>query len=326
MGKGKYPTPRMGWSRQPWRKKKPWNENLELRQVRAAERNTYATAALSAALVLLSFLQWHTSESTARIQRAEAQPHFRINQSSRGGLNGFLPESFSVKAISGVADESESISSEIFLIRYWSEQLHINGMCRASSRTFYGYTGDMTSYAISEEAEKLLELSTKDEPSSDGYTIQPMWTMVDVSFTDIFGQPQHRFLWLIGGHSSQIPLSQFAGEGWTNMDLYFHLDKSGILKIFRVNDGPIPQECANALRLLSLRKGIQIASSYIWTPGSAALVTKDKAVFSPGDSRITTTNPHPLYMSDESGKATSGAVQRAGTTPSYALPSMTHLR
>ena len=276
---------------------------------------------LSAALVLLSFLQWNTSESTARIERAKAQPHFRVRQTPYEGLSGFLPAEFKIDAVAGVADASESISSEIFLIHYSSKQLGLQGMCRASSTTVYGYADDMMSYSIAEGTQKLVDLSKASQPKNDHFTIQPMQTMIDTSFTDIFGEPQHRYLLLMGGRSSQVSLREFSSWGWTNVALNYQLRDSGELVIFRVNDGPISQECADALRVLSMVKGIQIASSFVIPASESNLIWKDGAVFRPGDPAITTTNPIPRYL-PEHGKGPAIPQPREDTSPSYALPSM----
>jgi hypothetical protein len=275
--------------------------------------------------VLLSFLQWNTSESTARIERAKAQPHFRVRQTPYEGLSGFLPSEFKIDAVAGVADASESVASEIFLIHYFSKQLRLRGMCRASSTTFYGYADDTMSYSIADGTQKLVDLSKMSQRRDDSFTIQPMQTMIDTSFTDIFGQPQHRYLFLMGGRSSQIPLEEFSAEGWTNMALNYQLLDSGKLTIFRVNDGPIPQECADALRVLSMVKGIQIASYFAIPATESNLIWKDGAVFRPGDPAITTTNPVPRYL-PEYGKGPPIPQPREGTSPSYALPSMVPIK
>jgi hypothetical protein len=293
---------------------------LRRRQVRATQLSALATVLLSAALVLLSYLQWNTSESTARIERAKAQPHFRVRQTPYEGLSGFLPAEFAIDAVAGVADASESSASEIFLIHYSSKQLGLHGMCRASSTTFYGDADDMMSYAISDGTQKLIQLSSASQGEDERFTIQPMQTMIDTSFTDIFGEPQRRYLLLMGGRSSQVPLREFSSWGWTNMALNYQLE-SGELIIFRVNDGPIPQECADALRVLSMVKGIRIVSHFVIPATESNLIWHESAYFRPGDPAITTTNPVPRYL-PEYGKGPAIPQPRAGTAPSYALSSM----
>jgi hypothetical protein len=244
-----------------------------------------------------------------------------VRQTPYRGLSGFLPAEFRIDAVAGVADASESIASEIFLIHYSSKQLGVRGMCRASSTTFYGYADDMMSYSISDGTEKLVSLSSKSQRQDNRFTILPLQTMIDASFTDIFGEPQHRYLFLIGGRSSQVPLKEFSAWGWTNMALNYQLLDSGELIIFRVNDGPVPQECADALRVLSTVEGIRIVSHFVIPSTESNLVWRDGAFFSPGDRSISTTNPRPLYL-PELGKGPAIPRPRQGTSPSYALPSM----
>lgn len=322
MNRIRYPLPSSKRISRESQKRDAKKSDLQERQVRATERGAIATAALSAALVALTFLQWHTSESTARIERAKAQPHFKVVQTPQNGLSGFIAKDFQIEAIAGVADASESTASEIFLIHFWSKQLNLRGICRASSRTFFAYGDDLMSYSISDEAHKLIGLSSEPSNSDDGYTIQPLSTMFDVSFTDIFEDYKHRYLYLIGGRSTQLGLADFSANGWTNMDLSFQLDNKGLLNIFRVNKGSIPQDCANALRVLSLRKGIAISSYYVFISGDTNLVTKDGNIFVPGDIRISSDNPRPLYLTkDEKGEVVVVSRTRSSRT-SYALPSM----
>ena len=297
------------------------DRDLLLRQVRASEKSLWITAALTAALVALTFCQWKANESIAQLEEARSRPVFSVTQSRYKELEGFLPNSFRVTAVAGVQTITESIASEIFLIRFYPNDAGDVGLCRASSKHFFIYDNDTLSYSLSNEAIGLIVAGKKySDPSKYGFSIQPISTAIRIHFVDIFGFGREQNLLLQGGTAVQLDPINFKADTWTDLDLSLDFSNDEDLLLFRINDGTISQNCAEALRTLTNITHIKVAYNYVMYSGDQNIRYRDTDIFEPADDRITTLNPQPRYLEFDESKPVYRIVTRPGRRPSLALP------
>ena len=289
--------------------------------MKVATANLRATAGLSAALVLLAFCSWQTSESTALIERAKAQPHFRIDQKAYEVSNGFLPQSFKVTPVAGVADATSAVAAEVFLIHYSSKSLNLSGICRASSTTMFGWVDDSMSFSVSDPGDRLLNLARSwgEHDRDASFSIQPLWTIVRVSFFDMFGREQVQALLVNQGQSSRLSPGWYPNYAWTRLKLNMQTNKSGEVVLYRMDDGKLDQGCVNALRVLSQIGGMRVGRGYLVAPDKSFVVAKDGAWFEPGDPAITTSDPLPIYLPAPNAKY-QGPTTRSSAGLKLALP------
>jgi hypothetical protein len=214
--------------------------DLLRRQTRASYIGMVTTAAITAALVWVSFLQWRTAESTAAIERAKARPHFRIRQENQEDELGFLPRRFIVQPDAGVSDATEATAASIMLIHYTSNDLHLAGTCRAYFENFYGWTNDAMSFEINDAANRLMVLSrTPDKVSESFIRIQPLWVLVGISYMDIFSAAGEQKLLLFAGQPMRLGRTDFESNARAGMRLVLLLDNQGKVVLYRV--GPTPR-------------------------------------------------------------------------------------
>jgi hypothetical protein len=220
-------------------------------QVRVSFANVLATIALSAALLTLTFCQWRTAESTAVIERAKAQPHFRITQENQHDELGFLPRRFQVQADAGVSDATAASATSFLEIYFVSRVLGIAGRCRASFVNFYGWTNDAMSFELNDAADRLMNFSRTPDRFGEAYIrMRPLWVVVGVSFNDIFGTPQRQDLLLLAGTPRPINRANFQFNSRAGVSLHLQVDGSGNIVVFRVDEEPISRDCADALRVM----------------------------------------------------------------------------
>jgi|GEM_PF-5821015 len=267
------------------------------RQVRVSYANVLATVALSVALLTLTFCQWRTAESTAAIERAKARPHFRIRQENQHDELGFLPRRFEVQPDAGVADATEATAISIMSIHYQSRDLRIWGICRAAFVNFYAWTNDSMSFELADGADRIMTLSrTPDQTSEAFIRIQPLWVLVDVSFTDVFGAPGRQSLHLMAGRPAQMTASERRNASTTGMELNLHVDNRGRVGIYRVNTNPVSPDCVNALRVMNRIDGLKIGRDYIIPSDRSYLIVRDPNGEPQRNRPITANEPAPRIM------------------------------
>jgi hypothetical protein len=219
-----------------------------------------ATIALTAALVFVSYLQWRTSESTAAIERAKARPHFRIHQVNQDDQLGFVPRHFEVEPMAGVLDVSGAYATSIMEIHYTSNELRLNGRCRAEFGNFYGWTNDTLSFELNEAAARLMNYSQRPAPTSESFIrVRPMWVLIRVGYTDIFGERARQDIQLVAGMSRQLDQEQWSANSQVGIDIYVMLEPDGRLAVYRTTERRASPECEEALRVMNRIRWLRVA-------------------------------------------------------------------
>lgn len=261
-------------------------------QTEIAKFGLWATFLLSVALFVVAAGQWLTSESVASIERAKAQPRFRTVQETEPRLAGFLPRTFNVQPVSGVFEAAEATASTYFLIFYPSMGKGAKpGICRASFPNYFAWTTGSLAFGQTEAAARFMEIASNGPVVS----VQPIHTIVDVNFIDLFGRPRNYPLLIFGGQSTSVR-SSIEGQRWSNMELNLQISEDGTVYIFRTNIGPIPQECVDALRAMDATSGLKVARHYSINKGRSYFVVREDRLFADQDKPITSTFPMPHIL------------------------------
>jgi hypothetical protein len=222
------------------------------RQVWVSFANAMATIALSVALLTLTYGQWRTAESTAAIERAKARPHFRIVQENQHDELGFLPRRFNVEADGGTSDALHASARSVMSIMFTSRDLNLSGQCLASFVNFYGWTNDALSFEMNGAAVRLMNFSRTPDTISENYIrLAPAWVLIDVDYLDIFGEPGQQQLLLAGGRPTPQSLTRGMLTSQAEIELHLATDPQGQVVLHRVDEGPLSEGCANALRVMS---------------------------------------------------------------------------
>lgn len=267
------------------------------RQTWASWATVVATILLSSTLATLTYCQWQTAESTAAIERAKARPHFRIRQENQHDELGFLPRRFAVQPDAGVSDATEASATSIMLIHYMSRDLGISGSCRASFVNFYGWTNDAMSFELADAADRIMTLSrTPDRVNESFVRIQPLWVLVDISFTDVFGAPGRQTLYLFAGQPSPVGPAGRQRASFAGMELNLQVDAHGKVVIYRVSTTPAPSECVNALRVMNRIPNLRIGRNYIIPRDRSYLIVRNPNLDEGRGQPITATSPSPTVM------------------------------
>jgi hypothetical protein len=229
-------------------------EEIELlrRQTLASYANVVSVFIVSVVLLLLTYWQWRTAESTARIERAKAQPHFRVQQQNERDELGILTRKFTLQADSGVADATNVEATSIMVISYASYDLRLWGSCRASFVDFYETSIDPFSFEVGKPADRFMLLSRQPDRVSPSFIrLRPSGVSVRVSFTDIFGDEASQEIVLANGHSRTLKADNRKIRDNADLALSLQLRGDGSVAASRIGTGSISQDCANALKVMA---------------------------------------------------------------------------
>ncbi|MEA2885142.1 MAG: hypothetical protein QOH32_4398, partial [Bradyrhizobium sp.] len=230
------------------------------RQNHASYANVISTFVLSAALLTLTYCQWQTAESTAAIERAKARPHFRISQTNLHDELGFLPREFRIQGEGGVSDAAEAQATSVMEVRYVSRDLAVFGACRVSFVNFYSWTNDAMSFEMNQAAAKLMELSRRPDRVSPSFIrLRPLWVVVGISFTDIYGENLRQNLLLYAGQSTRLTPAALAERTRADLTLNLLLEPSGRVAVYRIAPTPLTPDCRNALRVMARIPWLRLA-------------------------------------------------------------------
>jgi len=230
------------------------------RQTWASWATVLSTLLLSTALLTLTYCQWRTAESTAAIERAKAQPHFRIAQENQPDELGFLPRRFRVEADAGVSDAVHASATSIMEIIYQSRKLSLSGRCLASFPNFYGWTNDAMSFELNDAADRLMNFSRRPDQISESYIrMRPVWVRVSVDYLDIFGEAGRRDILLAQGLPAQLTPANLRRASQPEIELHLGIDPQGNVVLHRIDAGPMSDDCANALRVIARIRWLRFA-------------------------------------------------------------------
>jgi hypothetical protein len=222
------------------------------RQVSLGYWNVVGAVTLSFALVTITLLQWRTAESTASIERAKAQPHFRVRQENQHDELGFMPRRFSIEADTGISDATEARSVSVMKVNAVSQELGVRWNCEASFPNFYGWTNDALSFELNAPAARFLDFSRKPDQKNEAYLrLQPVRVLLTVSFTDIFGVPRQQDLMLSGGTPRRLNAGDMEEKSRTGASFSILTNAKGSLVVYVLPGTPLSHDCRAALGVMS---------------------------------------------------------------------------
>lgn len=234
--------------------------DLLRQQVKLGYANVFAAIVLSIALVTITTLQLLSAESTARIERAKAQPHFRIKQENQHDELGFMPRRFSVEADAGVSDATEARAVSVMRIQFYSLDLGLRGECRAAFPNFYGWTNDAISFELNDAAERLLNFSRTPDLVSESYIrLRPLWVTLEVSFIDLFGSPGQQDLLVSAGTTRRLTAGELESRSRANLALHLQTDERGMVVVHQLPGIPESAACRDAVRVMSRLPWLRLA-------------------------------------------------------------------